>query len=198
MANENARNGIGKVFIGQIFVIISAFCTLLSLIPGMGLMIAGISVLVLNLIGLIISLVGLSKAGKENGRLKTAFTLTMVSIIVEVVCGIMGAFLQVTWMEQIEGIFTTVLSLLITYNVLFGCAELNSELKGRAKGTWKMYMIVVILDIAITIVDLILAIMGVTDVSAIATVILVLIDLVFDFIAYIKYLGFLNIARKEA
>ncbi len=118
MANENARNGIGKVFIGQILMVVAAFCSLLSLIPVVGPMIAGLSAGVLGLIGLIISLVGLNKAGKENGRLKTAFKLTLATMIVGIVCGALGAFVQVTWMTQLEGIMSTILLLLVTYNVL--------------------------------------------------------------------------------
>lgn len=196
MTNENARNGIGKVFVGEILQIVAAFCTLLTIIPVMGPMIGGMGSGLVGIIGVIIMLVGLGKAGKENARFKTAFILMIVTLILGFVMGGLAAFLQVTWMTQAEQIVSTVFMLIVTYNVLFGCAEINSELSDKASNTWRFYMIVVILDIALTIVAIILVIMGITEASLIASAVLVILDVVFDLIAYFKYLGFLKTAKN--
>ena len=216
MSYENARNGIGKVFTAQVLNIIGAVCTLITgifvvlaigaasaesaggaIASGIGGVLFSLGAAVLAIIAFILNLVGLSKAGQDSDQLKKAFTLSIIGLVVAILFGILNsAFASATWVKSLGDIVATVIGLLVTYNVLFGSAGLKSELTDKANSTWKMYMIVIILDIVIAIIGVILGAMGITSVSAVATLILVIADFVFDVIAYIMFLTFLNLARK--
>ena len=216
MSYENARNGIGKVFTAQVLNIIATICSLVMGIlgavaiasaaaestggvaaSGIGVLLLTIAVSVLSIIAFILELVGLNKAGQDSEQLKKAFTIAIVGLIVAILFGILGAaFSSASWVKSLGDLVGSIIGLLVTYNVLFGCAGLKSELTDKANSTWKMYMIVLILDIVLAIVAVILGAMGVTTVSAIATIILVVCDFVFDIIAYFMYISFLSKAKN--
>ena len=215
MSYENARNGIGKVFTSQILAIIAAVCTLIAGImaalligaaaaesaggavaSGAGAAILGIAATVLGIIAYILNLVGLNNAGKDSEQLKKAFTISIVSLIVAIVFGIIQSMASATWIKNLGDIVATVLALLVTYNVLYGCAGLKSELTDKANKTWKMYMIVIILDIVIALLGVILGAIGVTATSAVISLVIVIADFVFDIIAFFMYLSFLSLAKK--
>ena len=220
MEHENARNGMGKVFTSQVLMIVTVFfglisgiCAAVSIMMMMGdadavvgatiaVSIAGFAAIVaaiLLLISYILMLVGLSKAGKDSDRIKSAFVLSIVALIVSFIGSILNSVLgtDYSFIPQLVNIVTAVINLVVTYKILMGCAELNSALSDKAGSTWKMYMIVVILDIVVAIVTVIMGIMGITAVSGVAYMIVVILDFVFDLIAYIMFIGFLARARKE-
>lgn len=214
MSYENARKGISKVFTAQVLQIIASVCGAITgvlgvvavaavsaestggaIAGGLGVVVAGLAALILSIIGLIMLLVGLNTAGKDSEQIKKAFTISIVSLIVAIVFGIIKSFTP-AWVSNIGDIIATVLGLLVTYNVLFGCAGLNSDLADKASSTWKVYMCVIILDIVIVIVSLIMGILGVTAVSAVAATILVIADAVLEVVAFIMFLVFLNKAKN--
>ena len=80
MVHENARAGFGKLFTAQVLGIIAAFCSLLTLIPGIGPIIAGAAIAILGLIAYIMQLVGLNQAGKDEELIKSAFALAIFSL----------------------------------------------------------------------------------------------------------------------
>lgn len=215
MSYENARNGIGKVFTSQILAIIAAVCTLIAGImaalligsasaesvggavaSGIGATVFSIGSYILILIAFILELVGLNKAGKDSEQLKKAFTITIVSIIVEFVIAIITSLVGgAAWFKQIGDIIATILTLLVTYNVLYGCAGLKPELSDKANSVWKMYMIVMILSLVLAVLGAILGIVGVSTASAIITMVLVIVDFILDIVSYFMYLGFLKKAK---
>lgn len=214
MSYENARKGISKVFSAEVLQLIAALCGAVAGVLGVvavaavagestggaiagsiGVVVAGLAALVLSVIGIIMLLVGLNTAGKDSEQIKKAFTISIVSLIVAIVVGILKSFTP-AWVANIGDIVATVLGLLITYNVLFGCAGLNSDLAENASSTWKVYMCVVILDIVIVIVTLIMGILGFTAVSVVAATILVVADAVLEVVAYIMFLVFLSKAKN--
>ena len=215
MSYENARNGIGKVFTSQILAIIAAVCTLIAGImaalligaasaesaggavaSGIGVTVFTIGSYVLILIAFILELVGLNKAGKDSEQLKKAFTITIVSIVVELVIAIITSLTGgVAWVKQIGDIVATILTLLVTYNVLYGCAGLKPELTDKANSVWKMYLIVIILSIILAVLGAILGAVGITATSAVITMVLLVIDFILDIVSYFMYLGFLKKAK---
>lgn len=215
MSYENARNGIGKVFTSQILAIIAAVCTLIAGImaalligsvsaesvggaaaSGIGATVFSIGSYILILIAFILELVGLNKAGKDSEQLKKAFTITIISIIVEFVIAIITSLVGgAAWFKQIGDIIATILTLLVTYNVLYGCAGLKPELSDKANSVWKMYMITMILSIVLAVLGAILGIVGVSTASAIITMVLVIVDFILDIVSYFMYLGFLKKAK---
>ena len=212
MSYENARNGIGKVFTSQILAIVAAVCTLIAGIMA-ALMIGAESVggvaalgivatifsigsYVLLLIAFILELVGLNKAGKDSEQLKKAFTITIVSLVVELVIAIVTNLTgEVAWINQIGDIVATILTLLVTYNVLYGCAGLKPELSDKANKVWKMYMIVMILSIVLAVLGAILSVVGVSTASAVITMVLIIVEIICDIVSYFMYLGFLKTAK---
>ena len=216
MSYENARNGIGKVFTAQVLGIVAAICAAIMFIfiflafgavsaeSGGGLIAAGIGGIlfsaaagVFEIIAFILELVGLNKAGKDSEQIKKAFMLTIVGLLIAFVFSILNsAFPTTTWIKGIGDVVAAVIGLVVTYNILFGCAGLKSELTDKANSTWKMYMIVIILDIVIGIVTVILGALGITAVSAIAFFVIVIADIVFEIIAFFMTISFLNNARK--
>ncbi|MCR4610643.1 MAG: hypothetical protein K5644_01975 [Lachnospiraceae bacterium] len=218
MGHENARNGIGKVFTAEVLQIVAAACTLIMGIltavtigaaangsvggtvgAGVGAGVFAFAASIMAVIAYILMLVGLNKAGQDNDQIKAAFTLSIITLIVSIVVGLISSFVGAgySWISDLGQLVALILSLVITYKILMGCAELNSALADKANSTWKMYMIVIILDIVVTIVTVILGVMGITAVSAVAYLILVILDVVFDVISYIMFLMFLARARKE-
>lgn len=198
MQHENARNGVGKLFTAEILLIVSVFCSLLTLIPVVGTIIGGLAIAVLGIIAFILQLVGLSKAGQDSDQIKSAFMWVIIGLIVSIVMAIFaGIWSDATWIQSIGKIVNFIISLLVTYNVLFGCAGLNSALSERAESTWKFYMIVIIIEIVVTIVLVILTLIGLYTAMAVIAVIFVLVDVVLQLIAYFKYLGFLKQAKDE-
>lgn len=215
MSYENARNGVGKVFTSQILAIIAAVCTLIAGImaalligsvsaesvggaaaSGIGATVFSIGSYILILIAFILELVGLNKAGKDSEQLKKAFTITIISIIVEFVIAIITSLVGgAAWFKQIGDIIATILTLLVTYNVLYGCAGLKPELSDKANSVWKMYMITMILSIVLAVLGAILGIVGVSTASAIITMVLVIVDFILDIVSYFMYLGFLKKAK---
>ena len=211
MSYENARKGISKVFTSQVLQIIAALCGAVAGVLGVvavagesaggaiagsiGVVVAGLAALVLSVIGLIMLLVGLNTAGKDSEQIKKAFTISIVNLIVAILFGILKSFTP-AWVANIGDIVATVLGLFVTYNVLFGCAGLNSDLAEKASSTWKVYMCVIILDIVIVIVTLIMGLLGFTAVSVVAATILVVADAVLEIVAYIMFLVFLSKAKN--
>ncbi|MCR4610644.1 MAG: hypothetical protein K5644_01980 [Lachnospiraceae bacterium] len=197
MEHENARNGIGKVFAAEIIQIISVACMLLAFIPKTGLAMGTSISGILMIISFILMLVGLNKAGKDNARLKKAFICFVVTVIISLLLAVLSSVAKATWVSQMGQIITAIISLIATYNVLMGCAELNTNLAKKAQSTWKLYVTVVIIDIVLTVVGITLGVMGMTDMSLALTIAWVVLDMILDLITYIKYLGFLNTARQE-
>lgn len=218
MEHEMARKGIGQVFTSQILMIVGTVCTLITAIfagvaiaamasesaggmfgAGIGSAIFAIAAAVLGIIGFILNLVGLNKAGQDNAQIKSAFTLSIIALIIGIIGGILSASLgtSYSWINSIVELIQAIIALVITYKVLMGCAELNPALQDKANSVWKVYLCLIILDIVVTIVAIILGVMGVTGVSAIAFILIAVIDFVFDIVAYFMYLSFLGRARKE-
>ncbi len=202
MAHENARAGFGKLFTAQILGIIAAFCSLLTLIPGIGPVIAGAAIAILGLIGYIMNLVGLNQAGKDEDLIKSAFSLAIFSLILGVAGGILGAlFSSMTWISSVVNLINSIISLVIIHHVLFGGANLNSALADKAASTWKIIMTVVIIDIIVAIALIICGILAGSTASgiiAIVVIVLTVLDVILDIVSYFMYLSFLSRAKNEA
>ena len=94
----------------------------------------------------------------------------------------------------------SVFSLVIIYNVLFGCAELKSELQDKANSTWKVIAAVIIINIIVAIVSILMSTgifgVGMSTTFFVITGILLVADFVLDVVSFIMYLVFLNKAKK--
>ena len=175
---QNAGAGLKKMFIASVGAII---CTVLMIIPIVNIL-AAIGAIVFG----IMSMVGLDGAGKDIAGCKTAFTITIVNLVVSV----LGAFLKIGVLGTIITIVGEVLSLLVVYYV---CTSVSEALTGigaaeaAQKGltVWKMNLVCYIIMIVVEVLALI------PFINIIAAVVRVITAIV-QIVASILYMIFLN------
>ncbi len=159
-----AGRGLNKVFIGEIL-------TILSFLPVVG----GI----LALVGLILALVGLNEASRAAEGYRTAFVLSIVSIVL----AILALFLP--GMSLIDSILSFVVVYLVcttTANILDECGDPATAAKGRF--VWKLYVVCTVILVVCGVVALIPGLVILAGLVIIPTVIASLV-------AGIQYLIFL-------
>lgn len=174
----NAGAGLKKMFIASVGAIV---CAVLAFIPLINILAA-----IAALVFLIISMVGLFGAGKDIAGCKTAFTITIIRIVVDLI----GNFFKTGFMNALFTIASDVLSLLVVYYVCTSVAAVMNQI-GAAdiaqKGltVWKINLVCTIISIAATLISLIPLI------GVLGTVINVVIAIV-AIVAGILYMIFLN------
>lgn len=179
---QNAGQGLKKMFIAEVGVIV---CTVLAIIPIINIL-AAIGMLVF----LIISMVGLNAAGKDIEGCKKAFTITIIGIVVSIV----GAFFKTGFLHVLFSIASDVLSLLVVYYVCTSVAEVMnqigaSDIAQKGLTVWKINLVCTVISVVATIIGLIPLI------GLVSTVINVIIAIV-GIVAGILYMIFLNKSYK--
>ena len=127
-------DGLMLVFVGEILCIF-------SFIPLLG--------MILAIVGIIVQLVGLHKAGGMEEGYRTAFTLSIVGMVVSVV----GAIVPFI------GIISSILAMVEMYIVCNTTADLldhcDGELARRGRTVWKIYLICTVIIVVCGILALI-------------------------------------------
>ena len=100
---EKLRVGLRKLYYGEIIIVISAFCSLLALIPVLGLLV-GLGILAATIAALVLSIWGLVKLGDVHSNYILVLILTILN-------GIIGIFDEVTVLDFIS----IVLSLVVVW-----------------------------------------------------------------------------------
>lgn len=206
----NAREGIKKVYTGEVIAIVSIFASiaaaLLTLIPLVGTIIGAIiavGVLVLDVIAFIMQLVGLNKAGKDAQGYKTAFTIIIVSLIITVVLGIISTAVSVPLINDIANVVVMILDLLVINKIIFTSNDLlaangKSEISEKGESVWKLIMGLLIASIILAIVAIILTAFSggglVIGLLAILATIASIVVSIIQLVAYFKYIGYLKAA----
>lgn len=213
MAHENARAGFGKLFAAQILKIISLILIFVAVVliaiataisEGVIAAILGFAGIfflcipsVLLIIGLIVDLVGLSQAGKDEPKLKTAFILTIISLILQIVVQCFNFVPAVAnYVAPLMSLVTGIMSLVVFYNVLFGAANLNPNLQDSASTIWKVIILLIILPIVAVIIGIIIALIS-PGVGVVVASIIYAVSYLLYIICYLMYVGFLAKARNE-
>ncbi|MDE6387375.1 MAG: hypothetical protein K2L82_06150 [Lachnospiraceae bacterium] len=175
---QNAGAGLRKMFIASIGAII---CAVLVIIPIVNIL-AGIAAIVFG----VLSLVGLYGAGKDIAGCKTAFTLTIINMVVSVAGTLVGAgFLGI-----IFSIADSVLSFLICYLVCTSVSEVMNQIGAAdvaSKGAlvWKINAVCYAILIIIAILGAVPGLALIASLAAIGV-------LVASLVASIFYMIFLN------
>lgn len=176
---ENAASGLKKMFTAQVGSII---CMVLMMIPFIG---------VIGLIGVfvftIMSLIGLNSAGKDIEGCKTAFTLTIVQMVVSVIGNLAGTGVFAT----VFSVVNDILALLVVRAVCLSVAEVMDQLNQRVvadkgRSVWKINLECYVADIVLTILAVI-PVLG-TVLAVAGSVVTVILSLV----AGIMYIMFLS------
>lgn len=164
---ENAASGLKKMFTAQVGSII---CVVLMMIPFIG---------VIGLIGVfvftIMSLIGLNSAGKDIEGCKTAFTLTIVQMVVSVIGNLAGT-----------GVFATVFSVVNDILALLVVRAVCLSVADKGRSVWKINLGCYVADIILTILAVI-PVLG-TVLAVAGSVVTVILSLV----AGIMYIMFLS------
>lgn len=166
---STAGNGLKKVFIGEILAIF-------SFIPLLG----GI----LALVGGILSLVGLYQASKVAYGYRTAFQLSIASIVVE----LLGVFIPGV---SLVGV---ILSIAVVYFVCMATGELlvekgDSQTAAKGQFVWKLYAVCGVIVLVCTLVAFIPG-------AAILAAVVLLPTAIASLVAGIQYLIFLYRASE--
>ena len=175
---QNAGAGLRKMFIASLGAII---CTVLVIIPIVNI-IAGIGAIVFG----VLSLVGLYGAGKDIAGCKTAFTLTIVNLVISIV----GALFGSGFLGTVFSIAGYVLSFLICYFVCTSVSEVMNQIGAAdvaSKGelVWKINAVCYAI---LVVVALLGRIPGLVLVASLASIGVLIASLV----ASIFYMIFLN------
>ena len=200
MVHKNARAGFNKLFIVQVIGIIAALSSLLIFLPDVGDKIASSIITIVMLVASIIQLIGLSQAAKDEDLFAKAFSLSVISLVLVVVEPIMNQiFPSATWISSAFDLVDSVIGLFIIRNILYGGAKLNSDLEGKAKGTWRFLVVIIVIEIVSTIGLMTFNFFGDSEVGEIigfVTMGLVFIGIILDVIQYFMMLSFYGKARK--
>lgn len=179
---QNAGAGLKKMFIASIGAII---CTVLVIIPIVNIF-AGIGALVFG----VLSLVGLYGAGKDIEGCKTAFTLTIINMVLSIVSALVGT----GFLGAIFSVAGYVLSFLVSYFVCTSVSEVMRQIGAvdvASKGelVWKINAVCYAVLIVIAILSRIPGVALIASVAAIGVTIASLVASIF-------YMIFLNKSSK--
>ncbi len=174
-----AGPGLKKMFIAAVGAIV---CAVFMIIPIINI-VAGIAAIVFS----VISVIGLHEAGKEIEGCKTAFTITIISIVVGFFAGLLE---DVAIIGALFEIASSVCSLLITYYV---CTSVAAELRGigandvadSGEKVWK-------LNAGCYIVSIVVVILSIIPLINILAGVLGIIVAIVSLVAMVIYMIFLN------
>ncbi len=172
----NASEGLKLLFYAQILIIVG---TLLALVPIVGSLIA--------LIGGILDLVGLNRAGQDDEGYRTAFTLTIVSIVVNVLSGFAGSE---GILASLLSIASSLLSLGIIYLVCITTSNLlhsvgEEALSQRGITVWKINLLCTVVSVVLVLLMFIPVLNVLAAIGEIAVTIAVIVG-------YVLYMMFLS------
>ena len=169
MKDMSISKALMWLFIAQILGI-------LSIIPIVG--------AILAIIAFVLNLLALYGAGKLDGGYKTAFTLSIVGIVVAVI----GAFAGDGVFGTILNIISTVISLGILYYVVMTTVKHlgGSDVAAKGVTVWKLNLICTVASVVLTVLVLIAPVLSV----------LAIIVAIVEIVASILYMIFLYKSSK--
>ena len=207
MRFPNAYEGIKKVFTSQILSLISSACLFVAAIVALGAGLTGsvagvagggllgLAGLVLSILALIFNLIGLYRASADEQQFKTAFTLSLVSLIAGIVLGIISFFAG-DLVTVISSIVSQILGILIIRYVFEGISSLAMKL-GRseiAESGGKLLIFLYVVYI-VSIVLYIIQVFSLSPAMAATASIMSLLANIASIVGYILYLVHLSKAK---
>lgn len=175
----NAAQGLKYLFYAEI---VAVAATLLIWVPLLG--------SILALVSLVLSLVGLNMAGRDHQGFHTAFTLSIVALVISVV----STFLGIGILGAILNVISAVVNLAIVYYVVTTASILahimdNEELPRKGRTVWTLYLVC---SIIVVMCSVLMVVPLVNLVAVVVTWVVAIIQLV----AYILYMIFLYSGSK--
>ncbi len=176
----NASEGLKLLFYAQILIIVG---TLLSLVPIVG------SLIVLT--GGILDLVGLHRAGQDDEGYRTAFMLSIASIVVNLLNGFADSE---SFLASLLSVVSSLVSLGIIYFVCITTSNLlhsvgKEALSQRGITVWKINLVCTAVGVALTLLIFIPVLNILAAIGAIAVAIA-------EIVGYVLYMMFLSNSYK--
>ena len=145
---KNAASGLKNMFLAEIGAII---CSVIAVIPFLEFI--GI---IGSLVFLVISLIGLNSAGQDIEGCRSAFTLTIVQLIVSAVSGFFGS----GFLGAILAIVNDILALLIVRAVFLSVADVmdslgHHETAGKGRTVWQINLVCYVIAIIFSVIAII-------------------------------------------
>ena len=152
MTFPNGLKGIKKVFASEILSLIAGFIAIVAAVIGLTSLsviedagyagelatgaiatagIAGILAIVtsvLLIIALIFKLVGLGQAGKDNGSIKSAFTVAIFVLVLTVVTAALRVFMQNSVVDDVVDLVTRICTIVVIFLVVAGIRDFAEEI----------------------------------------------------------------------
>lgn len=222
MKFPNALAGVKKIFIAEILALISAFCTIMTIVfayflsktvtaagevtsegaavAGLGgVAIFGMAMTVLVIISIIFSLIGTKKGSLDEPGFKMAFYLIIASLVISLAEGIVTSFVANAIVSNIFSIVGDVVKILITVYIIQAIINLAGKLGDDAmqkKGNtiFKIIIAVYALQIIAKIVTMITG--TANETGLIISGVILIVAAVLDIVQYIFYLMYLSKAKK--
>ena len=212
---KNAAKGVGRLFGAQIMMLLSTIAigvagiimqlnggaeafTAISVdnIPAWAgaTMACGLAGLIIMLIALCVELSGLYRAGKDNGKFKTAFALTIFVFIAQIALSVLTNTWPDVFTERVKEIADAGISgvmLVIAYYTIMGGVELlekRSEKKTAMLGrrVWAIYIVAILVMLAAC---LLLVVPNIPAEIGCALAVIAALAEVFGGICYLVFLG---------
>lgn len=222
MTFTNGYNGVKKVFAAEILTLIvsvlSAVTLAIGIVSATGLLqedgdintgafamagIAGILVIVtmvLMIIALILELVGLGQAGKDEPMFKSAFILSIFSLVLSLANGILKAFVNDTnsVLDDVVALVQRIFAIVVVFLVIAGIQSFAQKLgdEKMAKKAKSVSWLIAIPYLLGAIASLLPGIFGANNVSNTIAVILAIVGGVLTVIGSIVYLVYIGQAKK--
>ena len=166
MQFPNAYKGIRKVFLAEILVIAASVLAIVSATlalaipnPGDGAKvalaaIAGVSGII-AIVALVFQLIGLGQGGKDNGYLKIAFFIIILSLVLTVTTTILASFFPqyasaYSVLDTISNMASAVVLVLVIFGISVLASQLNDE-KMMNKGRLLINLIIILFILLIAI-----------------------------------------------
>ena len=161
----NAAQGLKMMFWAEIAAIA---CVVLMVVP-----LVNILAMIAALAASIISMVGLYKAGSDDEGYKTAFILTIVNLVLELLNGVEGFF------GGLISIASAVVGLAIVYYVCTTTARLltavGSAEVAEKSNVWKLYMVCTVVEVACVLVSWVPVLNVLAAIAAVISAIVMLV-----------------------
>lgn len=208
---KNARDGIGKIYISELMMLIASVITLIGTVVGMAtvqtstteasetdLAVLGVFVLVFAIVALIafiLNIVGLAKARKDEENFNKAFMLTFVGLAASIVSSF---FSNNKNLSDSFNVVIDLIWLLVTIFIIIGVVSLakqtnHSAVAQKGENLLKVIIGVEILALVIKAVGVICAI---AKTGQTVTVILSMIAGAVTVVYHIIYITLLGNAKK--
>ena len=201
---QNAKSGIGKIFIAQIlslicvplafaFGLIAVYAIFFPVFATVAI-ITIVLLYVLIIAAFVLNLLGIITASKDNYTFHDALVFTIIGVIISVISNIIKSvpltIAIAPFISLILSFGNAIVSYFATKMIVCGCIELSPHFEKEGNSVVTFALVVMALSLISGIISVI------PDVGTKISGFLGIVNVIISIIYYVKYLIFLNAYRK--